>query len=140
MSTHVELRAAVRLCDVQSDLLDADEVLAAREALGERERHAGDVLSGERNGAATIGHGGDLVDFEPDAAGAVPVLDVGAGGRLCEVDVDDTGVVRVVVRPVAELRASSDVDRLGGSLRLRRVAAEVGARHVGNLERDDVSV
>lgn len=116
---------------MQGDLLNADEVLAAGKVLGDGESGAVDVLRGERDTLAAVGDRRDLVDLEPDAAGAVPARDV--GGCLREVDVEHPGVVDLLVGPEAQLGAGSDVDRLRGGTSLGSVAAQVDARHVGDL-------
>ena len=130
---HVELRPTVRLGDVKSNLLNADEVLAAGQAPRHGERHAVDVAPGPGDALSTVGDGRDLVDLEPDGARTVPVLDVGARGCLSHVDVDHAGVVHLLVRPDSELGAGGDIDSLCGRPRLRSVAAEVDALHISDL-------
>ena len=131
--THVELRATVCLGDVESNLLNANEVLAAGQVLRYGERHAVDVAPRPGDALSAVCDGRNLVDLEPDGARTVPVLDVGARGSLGHVDVDHTGVVHLLVRPDSELGAGGDVDSLCGRPRLRGVAAEVDALHISDL-------
>jgi len=84
------------LLTVQRDVLDAHQVLAARQAVWQLERDGRSVVRGPRNRGAAVGHSGDLVHLEPDGAGAVCG---GSVGHFCHVHVRDTWVVdRATIR------------------------------------------
>jgi len=115
---------------VQSDMLDADQVLSRWKVLGNGEGHACETFGGPGNSLSPVGHGGDLVHFEPDIAIASPARS--AAGCFSHVDVENARVVDSSISVVGDSRTSCYFKSSSPSIRLARVAPDVCARDIGH--------
>ena len=108
---------------MQADVFNADEVVAGRQALGDREADGCDVCGATRGPGYGRGKRVGLVsvDFEPHRAGTIPGSEIGACGGFGHVDLQGTWVVDVGRDGEAEGGAGGD----GGGVCGDRAAAYV---------------
>lgn len=115
---------------METNVLEAEEVLAAGEGAGEGEAPAGGLVVPLHAGGGDAGDTA-LPDAEPVGAGAVPGLDVVVGGTT-QPGREGTGMVGGAVGDEANVGTGGDVDDVGGLAVVvcAQVAADVVAQDV----------
>jgi len=118
---------------MESDVFNANEVLARGSFGGNGERHLGHSGGREGDGRSTISHRGDFIDLEPDTPTSIPTRHIRPGRRFGHVHVQNARVIKVrgiSVHGESDCGPRSDAHRRRRSRFRGCVASDIGATHI----------